>query len=127
MPTRREVLHFEREDAGAGEGCRYGAGATRQHSGSLRAPEHVAAWAKFKDMCAKSGFCRYASGHQLAAGICIYGDAVVDLIDYFNEKFADVDTEPAHNVDFVFDPDDPRLVDLCWELDKVGDILSLLR
>lgn len=92
------------------------------YSGSLRAPEHVAAWAKFKDICAKSGFCRYASGHQLAAGICIYGDSVVDLIDYFNEKFADVDTEPAHTVDFAFDPDDQRLVDLCWELDKVGDI-----
>lgn len=92
------------------------------YSGSFRAPEHVPAWAKFKDICARSGFCRYAAGHQLAAGICIYGDAVVDLINFFNEKFADVDTEPSHNVDFVFEPDDPRIVDLCWELDKVGDI-----
>lgn len=92
------------------------------YAGSLRAPEHVEAWKNFKDMCNRSGTCRYASGHQLAAGICIYGDAVQDFIDYFNEKFADIDTEPSHNVDFVFTPDAPELVDLCWQLDSVGDI-----
>lgn len=92
------------------------------YQGSMRAPEHVEAWAKFKDICAKSGFCRYASGHQLAAGVCIYGESVIDLIDYFNEKFSEMDTEPSHTVDFVFEPDDPRIADLCWDLDKVGDI-----
>lgn len=92
------------------------------YAGSLRAPGHVEAWENFKDMCEKSGTCRYAAGHQLAAGICIYGDAVQDFIDYFNEKFADIDVEPGHKVDFIFEADDPRIADLCHEVDACGDI-----
>lgn len=92
------------------------------YAGSLRAPGHIEAWENFRSMCEESKCCRYASGHQLAAGICIYGDAVQDFIDYFNEKFADVDVEPGHVVDFIFDADDPSIVDLCRDIDACGDI-----
>lgn len=92
------------------------------YAGSLRAPGHVAAWENFKDMCEKSGCCRYASGHQLAAGICIYGDAVQDFIDYFNDKLADVDVEPGHSVDFIFNAEDERISQLCYDIDACGDI-----
>lgn len=92
------------------------------YAGSLRAPGHIEAWENFRSMCEKSGACRYASGHQLAAGICIYGDAVQDFIDYFNKVLADVDVEPGHNVDFIFNADDERIGRLCSEIDNCGDI-----
>lgn len=92
------------------------------YAGSLRAPGHIKDWENFKDLCEKSGCCRYAAGHQLAAGICIYGDAVQDFIDYFNDIFSHVDVEPGHNVDFVFDANDERIGDLCREVDACGDI-----
>lgn len=92
------------------------------YAGSLRAPGHVKAWENFRSMCEKSGACRYAAGHQLAAGICIYGDAVQDFVDYFNEAFADVDVEVGHNVDFIFDADDERIGQLCHDIDNCGDI-----
>lgn len=92
------------------------------YAGSLRAPGHIKAWENFRDMCEKSGTCRYAAGHQLAAGICIYGDAVQDFIDYFNEALADVDVEPGHTVDFIFEADDERIDELCRQIDACGDI-----
>lgn len=92
------------------------------YSGSLRAPGHVAAWENFKDLCLKSQTCKYVAGHQLAAGICIYGDAVQDFIDYFNCLFADIDVEQGHVVDFIFEADDPRIGELCEQIDACGDI-----
>lgn len=92
------------------------------YAGSVRAPGHVEGWENFKDMCNESGACKYALGHQLAFGICIYGDAVQDFVDYFNDKFANIDVEPKHNVDFVFEADDPRIPDLCFDIDACGDI-----
>lgn len=92
------------------------------YTGSLRAPGHIAEWENFKDICIKSGCCKYVAGHQLAAGIYIYGDAVQDLNDYFNEVFADIDVEPGHNVDFIFAPDDEKMVSLCADIESCGDI-----
>lgn len=92
------------------------------YSGSLRAPGHVEAWENFKDLCLKSQTCKYVAGHQLAAGICIYGDAVQDFIDYFNTIFADIDVEQGHVVDFIFDADDERIGELCEQIDSCGDI-----
>lgn len=90
--------------------------------GSLRAPAGVPAWENFRDLCTKSGFCKYATGHPQAAGVCIYGDSVVDFIDYFNELFADINTEQHYEVDFIFQPDDPQLKQLCFDLDELGNI-----
>lgn len=94
------------------------------YAGSLRAPDGVEAWANFRDLCSKSGFCKYATGHAQAAGIYIYGDAVMDFIQYFDEKFADVDTETHYTVDFVFDAatDCEKISQLCYDLDDVGNI-----
>lgn len=92
------------------------------YNGSLRAPGHIPEWENFKDICVKSGCCKYVAGHQLAAGIYIYGDAVQDLNDYFNRIFENVDVEPSHAVDFIFEPDDPEMVDLFFDIDNCGDI-----
>lgn len=92
------------------------------YSGSLRAPGHVEAWENFKDLCLESQTCKYVAGHQLAAGICIYGDAVQDFIDYFNDIFADIDVEQGHVVDFIFEADDERIGELCAQIDECGDI-----
>lgn len=91
------------------------------YAGSFRAPGHIDAWANFKDLCEKSKYCKYVAGHQLAAGICIYGDSVIDFVEYFNKLFADIDTEEKHVVDFVFDPSDSSMTDLCFDIDAAGD------
>lgn len=105
---RPAVIAFQTEDG--------------DYAGSLRAPAGVKAWENFRDLCTKSGFCKYATGHPQAAGICIYGDSVVDFIEYFNELFADIDTEQHYQVDFIFQPDDPNLKQLCYDLDELGNI-----
>lgn len=92
------------------------------YSGSLRAPDGVEAFENFREQCLETGCCKWAMGHGQAAGICLYGDAVIDFIDYFNDKYAEVNTEARYDVDFIFDEDDPDLQQLCFDLDEVGDI-----
>lgn len=92
------------------------------YSGSLRAPSNIPAFANMKDQCQESGFCTFAAGHQQACGIGIKAGCVEDMIEYFNEKFADISVEIAVDVDFIIDANDPRLEEIIAELASAPDL-----
>lgn len=76
----------------------------------------------FKDQCNESGLCTFVAGHQSAAGIGIFSDKVQDLIDYFNNKYQQADTEIYHNVDFIIDAENSDLPQLIYDLSKMEDV-----
>lgn len=87
--------------------------------GSLRVNGTNPAYENFKDQCLASGCCTFAAGHQEAAGIGIKGGMVQDLIDYFDQKYTDIDADMYYDVDFIISADDPALPDLIEALDSV--------
>lgn len=92
------------------------------YSGSLRVPDgEVPAYKGFKDQCQESGLCTFVAGHQEAAGIGIKPGCVEELIAYFDDRYEELDTEVAYNVDFIMDANDPTLPDLIEELSKMAD------
>lgn len=84
--------------------------------GSLRTGGTNPAYTNFKDQCAASGCCSFVAGHQDAAGIGLKGGMIQDMIDYFDEKYADVDSAIYYDVDFIISANDPSLPDLIAEL-----------
>lgn len=89
--------------------------------GSLRVNGNNPAYHNFKDQCMASGCCTFAAGHQEAAGIGIKGHMVADLIDYFDEKYSEIDPDVYYDVDFMISAEDPELPDLIAELSSVGN------
>lgn len=87
--------------------------------GSLRVGGTNPAYHNFKDQCEASGCCSFVAGHQEAAGIGIKGGRVQDLIDYFNDKYEDIDADLYYDVDFIIDANDPQLPDLITTLDTM--------
>lgn len=92
------------------------------YSGSLRVNGNNPAYRNFKDQCEESGCCTFVAGHQEAAGIGIKGGRVQDLIDYFNDRYADIDADLYYDVDFIIDANDPALPDLIADLDSMKDM-----
>lgn len=90
--------------------------------GSLRVNGTNPAYNNFKDQCEASGCCTFVAGHQGAAGIGIKGDKVQALQDYFNAKYANIDSEIYYDVDFIMDANDPDLPKMIAELDSIKDI-----
>lgn len=86
------------------------------YSGSVRAPDTIEAFAEFRTQCEESGLCRYALGHGQAFGIAFTGLNSSKLQEYFNEKYENVDVDPTYYCDFIFDSNDPGVVDVIESL-----------
>jgi len=92
------------------------------YSGSCRAPDRIEAFENFKDQCNESGLFRYALGHQAAFGIQIDFENILEAKEYFNEKYANIDTSPTYHCDFIIDANDEYLYDIVYSLGEYKDI-----
>lgn len=57
----------------------------------------------FRKELEDSGLAVYAQGHASAAGLCIDFNNKEKLLEYFDEKWCDINFSPCYFVDFVFD------------------------
>ena len=57
----------------------------------------------FKDICAETGFIRFAEGHQGAFGLGIDEDEIDNFISATDEALKDMSSEPIYYVDFIYD------------------------
>lgn len=90
------------------------------YTGSLRAPDNIEAYANFKDQCKASKLVTFAEGHQSAAGIGIKEKDIPAFREYFNQRYADIDTTPTVWVDFFIDAKED-LTELAELLDSMED------
>jgi len=86
------------------------------YSGSLRAPDHITAYEGFREQCQGSGLCIWAMGHSLAAGIKLEAENIKKMMDYFDEIYSVIDTDPTYYCDFIISANEPELVDIMEDL-----------
>ena len=106
--SRPVVLLFQNEDG--------------SYSGSLRAPDNIPAFENFRSQCKESGLVIFAAGHEQAAGIGIEADNILSFIDYFNEKYADIDVQPQYKVDFILDANDESTKEVILQIGAMEDL-----
>lgn len=81
----------------------------------------------FRGEVEESGLSYLAAGHSNAWGCVILKDKVHELIEYFNNKWKDIEFKACHSIDFVFDMNSfvdkataPDCVCKIGELNKLG-------
>lgn len=56
----------------------------------------------FRQFLLDSGMVAFAQGHAQAFGSCVPDEKFADLVQYANEKLANITFEPCYKVDFIF-------------------------
>ena len=90
----------------------------------------------FKDICADAPGVIFATGHQSAFGLGIdcgyleeengaevYGESILQFIEYTNEVLKDMNSEPMYYVDYIFNEKDID-ANAIIEIAEMGDIWS---
>ena len=89
-----------------------------EYSGSVRAPEGIEAFRNFKDQCEESSYPIFCAGHPNAFGIGLVAADLDDFIEYFDEKYEDIETDKTYYVDFSIDGAAPELPDIIEDICK---------
>ncbi len=86
------------------------------YTGSARVPDNIPAFLNFKQQCNDSGLFTFAEGHGEAHGVGCKKENVDKILEYFNNRYSNIDTTPTVNVDFYLDAEDPSLPDIIREI-----------
>lgn len=87
-----------------------------EYTGSVRAPEGIDAFLNFKDQCEESSYPIFVAGHQAAFGLSIVAADLDDFLEYFDDKYEDIETAKTYYVDFSIDGADPELPDIITDI-----------
>ena len=79
----------------------------------------------FRSQLEASGLVQFAQGHESAAGVAFSHDKTTQILDYFDNKWKDVEFSSSYKVDFIFDyhqerPDLVACIKNIGELNKLG-------
>ena len=70
----------------------------------------------FKDICEETGTTEYLAGHANAFGCGIKEDNVATFLDKTDAALSSISTEPAYNVDYLFEPDSNAIAEVILKL-----------
>ncbi len=79
------------------------------YTGSVRAPSDVEAFSDFRQQCEDSGLTIYNSGHPAAFGLGIESKYINSFVQYFNDRYSNIDVAPTYYCDFIADANDPEI------------------
>lgn len=80
---------------------------------------HCLDFPNFKSFITESGYAEYAEGHEGAFGTAMYLDAILEFIEYANEKLKDIEFKNIYEPDIIFTPNDLYGADI-WSIAELG-------